>query len=143
MCYHGTSLDEFTHMNSLDVQQVFDITAKLQEQCRDICIKLDITLTGEHFDEMTELFLELLMADSDTPMYVRKMSLENAVDNWLSHLVAYRDNRRSEKYRMEMKANAMNLTYVEEYYEQRLGELKMLEIQIQQMGASSSPSFKR
>ena len=130
-------------MNSLDVQQVFDITAKLQEQCRDICIKLDITLTGEHFDEMTELFLERLMADSDTPMYVRKMALENAVDNWQSHLVAYRDNRRSEKYRMEMKANAMNLTYVEEYYEQRLGELKMLEIQIQQMGASSSPSFKR
>ena len=130
-------------MNSLDVQQVFDITAKLQEQCRDICIKLDITLTGEHFDEMTELFWERLMADSDTPMYVRKMSLENAVDNWLSHLVAYRDNRRSEKYRMEMKANAMNLTYMEEYYEQRLGELKMLEIQIQQLGASSSPSFKR
>ena len=130
-------------MNSLDVQQVFDIKAKLQKQCRDIYIKLDITLTGEHFDEMTELFLERLMADSDTPMYVRKMSLENAVDNWLSHLVAYRDNRRSEKYRMEMKANAMNLTYVEEYYEQRLGELKMLEIQIQQMGASSSPSFKR
>ena len=131
------------HMNSLDVQQVFDITAKPQEQCRDICIKLDITLTDEHFDEMTELFLGRLMADSDTPMYVRKMALENAVDNWQAHLVAYRDNRRSEKYRMEMKTNAMNLTYVEEYYDQRIGELKMLEIQIQQLGASSSPSLKR